>query len=937
MPLGAARLTLLAFQPTVAVVAEVIRKKVGIIPASAAQIVTADSQFGGSSFDSVHTSITSYLTIKKSDFSRFNTGTGAFTVEGWFKPTSPGADGNSRFFYFGGTINGANSFGCSITTGGGIFRGPSTGDLNFTKSNTGWLHYAFVYDGTNKSVYCDGTRLSTTAASLNVTDSTDIKIGSHIADSRYNFDGYIDELRVSDIARYTGTSYSVPTTTFVNDDDTILLLHMDGSNGSQFFDDDNGVGRSAVGVKAIGNAQIDTAQYKFGGSSALFDGTGDLLQASTDASLTISSSEDFTIEGWIRPGSVSGVPGLLTDRASSGSLAGVNWDISIFNGSYLGTRTATLLFETGSGAGNIIIISNNNVFTTNTWYHFAVVRSSNVISLYVNGVDVTNSRAGTQSAGIGAGNLTIGGFPNGALMYSGHFDEIRWSNTARYTSGFTAPTAPFVNDDNTKLLLHCDGTDARTLFLDDNGTQGITNTKTITANGNAQLDTAQYKFGGSSALFDGTGDYLTFNHNITATDDFVFEGWVRFNALPSSGGYSFLAGNSLGNNRYFAVYNVGGTYRFETGVNGTSGSFYRWWNTSLSTGTWYHWALVKNGTSLNMYQDGSALSITGSSGSMTQDKHLFNGGTGLIAAWAALSQNFNGWMDEIRISNTARYTSGFTPSTEAFENDANTVLLLHMDGSYDGSTVFIDSSGDRTPIGFAANGNAQIDTAQSKIGGSSLLLDGTGDYLSTGSSILKTVPKLALNYDYWTVEYWLRINSHAGAYQHTLGFWNATAPTGVIYYFSSNMYNGTNKMGFQYKYANATDSGSLVFGSALSTGVWQHHAFVRNGNTLTAYLDGVSQGTHTMTGRTIDITGYNSTTISTMPFTIGAMSDASGGTNGWMDEIRISDVARYTSGFTPQTTPFQNDANTVFLLHCDGSDGSTDFVDDNGVTTAGQP
>jgi hypothetical protein len=224
-----------------------------------------------------------------------------------------------------------------------------------------------------------------------------------------------------------------------------------------------------VTITTVNDAQVDTAQSQFGGASAYFDGTGDLLQADTSAALTIASSADFTIEGWIRPGSVSGTPALLTDRASSTSLSGVNWDISIYNGSYLVSRTATLLLETGSGAGSIIIISNNNVFTTNTWYHFAVVRSSNVISMYVNGVDVTNNRAGTQSAGIGAGNLTIGGFPNGALFYTGHMDEIRWSNTARYTSGFTPSTTAFVNDNNTKLLIHADGTDASTTFTDDAG------------------------------------------------------------------------------------------------------------------------------------------------------------------------------------------------------------------------------------------------------------------------------------------------------------------------------------------------------------------------------------------------------------------------------------------------------------------------------------
>lgn len=50
-----------------------------------------------------------------------------------------------------------------------------------------------------------------------------------------------------------------------------------------------------------------------------------------------------------------------------------------------------------------------------------------------------------------------------------------------------------------------------------------------------------------------------------------------------------------------------------------------------------------------------------------------------------------------------------------------------------------------------------------------------------------------------------------------------------------------------------------------------------------------------------------------------------------MDEFRISNTARYTTTFTPQTTPFQNDANTLLLLHMDGTDGSTVFFDDNSI------
>jgi hypothetical protein len=53
----------------------------------------------------------------------------------------------------------------------------------------------------------------------------------------------------------------------------------------------------------------------------------------------------------------------------------------------------------------------------------------------------------------------------------------------------------------------------------------------VTRSGNAQIDTAQSKFGGASGLFDGTGDYLTVTH---ATDfdfagDFTIDMWMRHN------------------------------------------------------------------------------------------------------------------------------------------------------------------------------------------------------------------------------------------------------------------------------------------------------------------------------------------------------------------------------------------------------------------------
>jgi hypothetical protein len=116
---------------------------------------------------------------------------------------------------------------------------------------------------------------------------------------------------------------------------------------------------------------------------------------------------------------------------------------------------------------NVAGTYSSSTVTTNTWYHFAVVRSGSTVTLYING---SSNASLTRSQTIGnGGDFYIGARQNEDLDFNGWIDEFRVSNTARYTAGFTAPTAPFQNDANTLLLLHMDGTDASTVFTDDNG------------------------------------------------------------------------------------------------------------------------------------------------------------------------------------------------------------------------------------------------------------------------------------------------------------------------------------------------------------------------------------------------------------------------------------------------------------------------------------
>ena len=66
---------------------------------------------------------------------------------------------------------------------------------------------------------------------------------------------------------------------------------------------------------------------------------------------------------------------------------------------------------------------------------------------------------------------------------------------------FAAAGPPDPDFANVSLLLHGDGTNGSTTIVDSSSSS-----KTVTAVGDAQISTAQSKFGGSSIYFDGTGD-----------------------------------------------------------------------------------------------------------------------------------------------------------------------------------------------------------------------------------------------------------------------------------------------------------------------------------------------------------------------------------------------------------------------------------------------
>ena len=202
---------------------------------------------------------------------------------------------------------------------------------------------------------------------------------------------------------------------------TKLLLHADGTDASQTFIDSSTSPRT---VSAVGNAQIDIAQSKFGGTSALFDGSGDGINVSNNIAIGMGA---FTIDFWFRASSVSGTQDLESYTADVTTIA---------------LSGTTVFFYSGG-----VRITDPGPIAVNTWYHIALVGNgaaagSRNIKMYRNGTQVGSTW--TTDYNFAAINQNIGLHANNsAEPFSGWIDEYRLSNIDRWTTNFTPPSSAY--------------------------------------------------------------------------------------------------------------------------------------------------------------------------------------------------------------------------------------------------------------------------------------------------------------------------------------------------------------------------------------------------------------------------------------------------------------------------------------------------------------
>jgi Concanavalin A-like lectin/glucanases superfamily len=237
-----------------------------------------------------------------------------------------------------------------------------------------------------------------------------------------------------------GVGPSVPTDPFFAN--VVLLMGFEGPNGSTTtgMTDESS---SPHAIALAGQVQITTANFKFGTSSLLSDGTGDSLSSPSgvDWDLSPTNSSPFTMECWARPTTASPVSRALIWRGSTAN--------SLWFAFWIDTGGQLALWGSTTGASfDWTVTSTGLTWVSGNWYHFAADKdATGKVRLYRDGVMVKSATpANSVMAGQTGHALTIWSDGIAGRSWLGNGDEVRITKgVARYATdtSFTVPAAAF--------------------------------------------------------------------------------------------------------------------------------------------------------------------------------------------------------------------------------------------------------------------------------------------------------------------------------------------------------------------------------------------------------------------------------------------------------------------------------------------------------------
>ena len=418
----------------------------------------------------------------------------------------------------------------------------------------------------------------------------------------------------------------------------VLAVPMNIQIGNSNFNDISNVIDSRSSVKTCSlayNAHLSRDTSAFYGCSYEFDGSNDYFGV-VDHDELDGFGGDFTIEMWFNTSSFAagdrliekGGTGYVPYRISSNGLNelefhassdGVSWDIS-----------------NAANFGSVLNLLNQ-------WNHIAVTREGSKGRLFLNGVQIDTF---TSSAPLSSNNeaLTVFGDNNGNNAPVGYTQDLRiYDGAAKYTKNFIPAST------NPDIL--------------PNTPSGVS--------GSSKLEKTTL----GSMAFDGDGDGLEVlysNASDFGSDDFTLEAFVYCEDASTVDQSIIVKAtiNPSGSDWYWSVDAGEQEFEFYTdaGTHSLSGT-----NNTFPSKQWVHCAIVRNGTTLKMFQDGKELSnLTIGANDTCNDFNL----PVSIGSDRFQTRELRGFISNAHIVNgTALYTSEFIPPTKPLTPVTDTVLL----------------------------------------------------------------------------------------------------------------------------------------------------------------------------------------------------------------------------------------------------------------------
>ena len=394
------------------------------------------------------------------------------------------------------------------------------------------------------------------------------------------------------------------------------------------------------------------------GGSIYFDGTDDALEISDNADFDLSGGS-WTIECWWYPLVVNTYNGIFNQWNGASVASGRNINVS---------WESDRLYLFGYDGGTFISSIYHDVTAAqlqNRWNHVAAVFDGTKTELYLNGEASGRAYVSSNnlSKDVASEPFRVAKTHRLTSYYynNSYVSDLRLvKGTAVYTGAFTPPSGPLtttggtypsttnvntsITASHTKLFLK--GTDASIIDKSQ-----VSNLKLV---GNTTGSTTQVKFANTKSMyFDGTGDSVFVPYESIPSFgiiEFTIEGWIYMNNLTGNQLIvdKWVSGNSQG----FQFYHrsTGSSLTFYVGstivVQDPSSS-------SISAQTWHHVAVTRDSSAnVRLYVDGLKKAQSTSNVSFDSTIDLYLGVQG-----SALNNYFNGYMQDVRLSNKALYTA----------------------------------------------------------------------------------------------------------------------------------------------------------------------------------------------------------------------------------------------------------------------------------------